>query len=257
MARSPGGSGGRNPRDRDRGRGRDGDEDNELKDKLVTINRVAKVVKGGRRFAFAAIVVVGDQRGRVGHGAGKAREVPVAISKAMAQARKNLVNVSLKNDTLHYAVRGTHGATRVLMQPASGGTGVIAGGSVRAVIENAIREHELLGDVTRDQLLYFPTVTREAFAHRGRLTDLLESGELAREVGLPPIDPSDDRFMICGSAAMLKDSAALLDRNGGRRTERVVGLVLDHRPHREPEGLQRLLEDAELAEDVGQFRLEG
>ena len=85
---------------------------------------------------------------------------------------------------------------------------------MRAVIENAIREHELLGDVTRDQLLYFPTVTREAFAHRGRLTDLLESGELAREVGLPPLDPSDDRFMICGSAAMLKDSAALLDRNG-------------------------------------------
>lgn len=107
----------------------------EFTEKLVAVNRTAKVVKGGRQFGFTALTVVGDGAGRVGFGFGKAREVPVAISKAMAQARKNLVTVSLKNDTLHYAIRGTHGATRVLMQPASSGTGVIAGGGMRAVLE--------------------------------------------------------------------------------------------------------------------------
>jgi small subunit ribosomal protein S5 len=109
----------------------------ELVEKLVAVNRTAKVVKGGRQFGFTALTVVGDGAGRVGFGFGKAREVPVAISKAMAQARKNMVNVSLRNDTLHYAVRGSHGATRVLMMPASEGTGVIAGGGMRAVLECA------------------------------------------------------------------------------------------------------------------------
>jgi small subunit ribosomal protein S5 len=109
----------------------------EFTEKLVAVNRTAKVVKGGRQFGFTALTVVGDGAGRVGFGFGKAREVPVAISKAMAQARKNLVNVSLKKGTLHYAVRGAHGATRVLMQPASDGTGVIAGGGMRAVLECA------------------------------------------------------------------------------------------------------------------------
>ncbi len=109
----------------------------EFVEKLVAVNRTAKVVKGGRQFGFTALTVVGDGAGRVGFGFGKAREVPVAISKAMAQARKNLINVSLRNDTLHYAVKGFHGATRVLMQPASDGTGVIAGGGMRAVLECA------------------------------------------------------------------------------------------------------------------------
>ena len=109
----------------------------ELVEKLVAVNRTAKVVKGGRQFGFTALTVVGDGAGRVGFGFGKAREVPVAISKAMAQARKNMVNVSLRNDTLHYSVRGAHGATRVLMLPASDGTGVIAGGGMRAVLECA------------------------------------------------------------------------------------------------------------------------
>src|SRR5271157_5706121 len=109
----------------------------DLLEKLVAVNRVAKVVKGGKQFGFTALTVVGDGAGRVGFGFGKAREVPVAISKAMAQARKNMVNVSLRNDTLHYAVRGTHGATRVFMLPASEGTGVIAGGGMRAVLECA------------------------------------------------------------------------------------------------------------------------
>jgi len=109
----------------------------EFTEKLVAVNRTAKVVKGGRQFGFTALTVVGDGAGRVGFGFGKAREVPVAISKAMQQARKSLMNVSLKNDTLFYAVKGRHGTTRVYMQPAADGTGVIAGGGMRAVFECA------------------------------------------------------------------------------------------------------------------------
>ena len=114
-----------------------GQSQDELVEKLVAVNRTAKVVKGGRQFGFTALTVVGDGAGRVGYGFGKAREVPVAISKAMTQARKSMVTVALRNDTLYYAVKGVHGATRVLMQPASEGTGVIAGGGMRAVLECA------------------------------------------------------------------------------------------------------------------------
>ncbi len=114
-----------------------GQAQDELVEKLVAVNRTAKVVKGGRQFGFTALTVVGDGAGRVGYGFGKAREVPVAISKAMTQARKSMVSVALRNDTLYYAVKGVHGATRVLMQPASEGTGVIAGGGMRAVLECA------------------------------------------------------------------------------------------------------------------------
>ena len=106
-------------------------------EKLIAVNRVAKTVKGGRQMSFTALTVVGDGDGKVGFGYGKAREVPVAISKAMTSARKNLINVALRNDSLYYAVTGTHGATRVYMQPASEGTGVIAGGGMRAVLECA------------------------------------------------------------------------------------------------------------------------
>ena len=135
MARSPGGSG-RGPRDRDRGRGHDRDEDNELKDKLVTINRVAKVVKGGRRFAFAALVVVGDQKGRVGYGAGKAREVPEAIRKATDRAKRTMIRVPMKEGrTLHHDIIGHYGAGTVVLRSASAGTGIIAGGPMRAVFE--------------------------------------------------------------------------------------------------------------------------
>ena len=109
----------------------------ELLEKLVAVNRVAKVVKGGRQFGFTALTVVGDGAGRVGFGYGKARVVPVAIAKAMQAARKNMINVALRNDTLWYAITGTHGATRVYMQPAADGTGVIAGGGMRAVFECA------------------------------------------------------------------------------------------------------------------------
>jgi small subunit ribosomal protein S5 len=109
----------------------------DLIEKLVTVNRVAKVVKGGRQFGFTALTVVGDGSGRVGYGYGKAREVPVAIQKAMQSARKNMRRIQLRDDTLQYATEGRHGATKVYMQPASGGTGVIAGGAMRAVFECA------------------------------------------------------------------------------------------------------------------------
>ena len=109
--------------------------DDDLLEKLVTINRVAKVVKGGRLFGFTALTVVGDGNGRVGMGRGKAREVPAAIQKAMENARRNLIDVPLKGATLQYAIMGRHGAARVYMQPASEGTGIIAGGPMRAVFE--------------------------------------------------------------------------------------------------------------------------
>jgi len=109
----------------------------EFQEKLVAVNRVAKVVKGGRQFGFTALTVVGDGNGRVGYGYGKARELPLAIQKAMQAARKNLANVRLKKDTLQYELVGRHGATRVFMQPASEGTGIIAGGAMRAVFECA------------------------------------------------------------------------------------------------------------------------
>ena len=122
---------------RGRGRERDREErDSEFVDRLVHINRVAKVVKGGRRFGFAALVVVGDQKGRVGYGHGKAREVPEAIRKATEQAKRSLMRVPLKDGrTLHHDTEGRHGAGRVVMRTAPAGTGIIAGGPMRAVFE--------------------------------------------------------------------------------------------------------------------------
>lgn len=104
-------------------------------EKLVAVNRVAKVVKGGRQFGFTALTVVGDGHGRVGYGYGKAKEVPIAIQKAMEKAKKNMVSVSLKKGTLHHALTCAHGSAKVYMQPAGEGTGVIAGGAMRAVFE--------------------------------------------------------------------------------------------------------------------------
>jgi small subunit ribosomal protein S5 len=107
----------------------------DLQEKLVQVNRVAKVVKGGRIFGFTALTVVGDGKGKVGFGRGKAREVPTAIQKAMEQAKRNMITVQLDGDTLQYPVKARHGASKVYMQPASQGTGIIAGGAMRAVLE--------------------------------------------------------------------------------------------------------------------------
>ena len=107
----------------------------DLMEKLVAVNRVAKVVKGGRQFGFTALTVVGDGNGKVGFGYGKAREVPLAIQKAMEKARSNMITVAIKDGTLQYPLNARHGAARVYMQPASEGTGVIAGGAMRAVFE--------------------------------------------------------------------------------------------------------------------------
>src|SRR5712691_11997789 len=106
-----------------------------LREKMIAVNRVTKVVKGGRVLGFAALTVVGDGDGRIGMGKGKAREVPVAVQKAMEEARRKMVKVSLKHGTLQHAVIGHHGSSRVYMQPASDGTGIIAGGPMRAVFE--------------------------------------------------------------------------------------------------------------------------
>lgn len=108
-----------------------------LQEKLVAVNRVAKVVKGGRVFSFSALVVIGDGKGKVGYGLGKAREVPVAIQKAMDKAKKNMVTVTLADTTIHHEITYDFGASKVFMKPASTGTGLIAGGAMRAVLEVA------------------------------------------------------------------------------------------------------------------------
>jgi len=109
--------------------------DDGLREKMIAVNRVTKVVKGGRIMAFAALTVVGDGDGRVGMGKGKSREVPAAVQKGMDEARRNMIKVSLKNGSLHHAVKGHHGAANVMMLPAAKGTGIIAGGPMRAVCE--------------------------------------------------------------------------------------------------------------------------
>ena len=131
-----GGDGARRRRGGDDRQSRERSEESEFAEKLVSINRVAKVVKGGRRFGFAALVVVGDRKGRVGYGSGKAREVPEAIRKATEQARRGLVRVPLREGrTLHHDIRDSYGAGKVIIRAAKPGTGIIAGGPMRAIFE--------------------------------------------------------------------------------------------------------------------------
>lgn len=134
----------------ERQQGRDHAEESEFEDKVIHINRCAKVVKGGRRFSFAAIVVVGDKKGQVGVGLGKAGEVPEAIKKAGKQAKKNLMKVPLEGNTIPHEVIGHFGASQVLMKPAPEGTGIIASSSVRAILEVAGIQNILTKSIRRD-----------------------------------------------------------------------------------------------------------
>ena len=137
----------------------------ELQEKLIAVNRVSKTVKGGRIMSFTALTVVGDGNGRVGYGYGKAREVPAAIQKAMEQARRNMVKVELIEGTLHHHVKGTHAGSTVFMQPASQGTGIIAGGAMRAVLEVAGVHNVLAKTYGSTNPMNVVRATIEALAH--------------------------------------------------------------------------------------------
>ncbi len=148
-----------------------------LREKMVAINRVTKVVKGGRVLGFAALAVVGDGDGGIGMGKGKAREVPVAVQKAMEEARRKLTKVNLKNGTLQHAVTGRHGSARVYMQPASDGTGIIAGGPMRAVFE-VMGVHNVLAKIIGSTNPY--NVVRATI---NGLTDMNTPSEIAAKRG--------------------------------------------------------------------------
>lgn len=158
-------------------------EENEFEDKVIHINRCAKVVKGGRRFSFAAIVVVGDRKGRVGIGLGKAGEVPEAIKKAGKQAKKNLMKVPLDGNTIPHEVLGRFGASRVLMKPAPEGTGVIASSSVRAILEVAGIKNILTKSLRRDNPHNVVRATLKALSSLRSFSDIAEArGKTVAEI---------------------------------------------------------------------------
>ncbi len=163
-----------------------GREGSDLRDQVVFINRVTKVVKGGKNFSFAALVVVGDGKGRVGFGTGKAKEVPAAIAKGVERARANMIRVSLKGATIPHTVIGRYGAGRVLLKPASPGTGVIAGGAVRAILES-LGVQDVLTKCIGTQNPH--NVVHATFEGLKRLMDI---NDVARLRGLPveKIDPN-------------------------------------------------------------------
>jgi len=156
----------------DRNSGRDKERSDDFEDKVIHINRCAKVIKGGRRFSFAAIVVVGDKKGQVGIGLGKAGEVPDAIKKAGKKARKNLIKVSLEGTTIPHAIQGTFGASSVLMKPAPEGTGVIASSSVRAILEAAGIKNINAKSLKRDNPHNVVRATLEALKQLRSFTDI-------------------------------------------------------------------------------------
>ncbi len=168
-------------------------QQSEMAEKLIAVNRVSKVVKGGRIFSFTALTVVGDGNGRVGFGYGKAREVPAAIQKAMEKAHRNIVTVDLKGSTLQHSIKGRHSGSKVYMQPASEGTGIIAGGAMRAVLEVAAKI-EKTGNVAAATAVGTAIAERavakgiskiafdrSGFLYHGRVKALAEA---AREAGL-------------------------------------------------------------------------
>jgi small subunit ribosomal protein S5 len=151
------------------------DEDSEFEDKVIHINRCAKVVKGGRRFSFAAIVVVGDKKGQVGVGLGKAGEVPEAIKKAGKQAKKNLMRVPLEGNTIPHEIIGHFGASQVLMKPAPEGTGIIASSSVRAILEVAGIQNILTKSIRRDNPHNVVRATLEGLRNLRNFSDIAKA----------------------------------------------------------------------------------